>query len=458
MTRALCSFIAATACLTYFAHTAKAGEDPCDWAVIRRFGGVQVLDPRRPDDPNLSVRFLNPTLADCDLACLTPALARVAMQKGQKGKFIVNLSFTNVTDAGVAELARLTTLNDLDLSSTHVHGYGLRRLASLSKLTDLRLNYTLLTLPGLIEFVKELECTQRISLYLRHALGIKHDSALTEFALGLDDDVCKVSGLDLSDNQLRGRGLACICCFRNLTTLSLADNGDLTAYGLKPLARLCNLRTLNLSGLAKLSCGELKPDDCAPITQALLDAIGGLTELQSLDLSRTGQPTDDGAGKLAKLTGLTELKIAGARLSDDGLSTLLSGRTIACTLTKLDISDTPTLATDVGLKAIGKLRNLTSLIASGTGLHVHDPLSQQSPNDDGLSTIGKLSLLEDLDISKTVVTDNGLESLKTLVNLRTFKSNDTKMSNGAVARLQALISNPTSTTRQRGQVHFLKTN
>jgi internalin A len=426
MTRVLCSFIVAALSLTFSAQITSAGENPCGpCRVISRFGGVKIPDLPKDD---FGIRFMNPTLADCDLACLRPALEEIARGKG---RFFLNLSFTNVTDAGLAELADLTSLHDLDLSSTHVHGYGLRQLASLANLTHLRLNYDLLTLPELIAFVKEFKGT-RIRLYLRHTnvLGTSHQPTLTQFALGLDTCVCKVSGLDLSDNQLDDPGLTYLCKFTNLKMLNLAENKKVTAEGLN----FSYLKELYLSGVQ--------------VTENGLKSIGQLKKLETLDLSNTGQPKDTNADTLGKLD-LTILAVAGAKdLSDKGLPRLLSGR--ASKLTALDMSGTPTLAIDerwwapgnnLGIKALcklGELQKLKFLSVSGTGL-----------SNRGLKTIGTLASLVYLDVSKTVVTDKGLDYLKSLVQLTNFIKDDTGMTNGANARLRGLNKNyPTTTVRQ----------
>jgi internalin A len=68
----------------------------------------------------------------------------------------VNLRGTQVTDAGLKELAALKNLTTLDLNLTQVTDAGLKELATLKNLTTLELVYTKVTDVGLKELRKTL--------------------------------------------------------------------------------------------------------------------------------------------------------------------------------------------------------------------------------------------------------------------------------------------------------------
>ena len=76
----------------------------------------------------------------------------------------LDLSFTEVTDAGLKELAPLKNLTTLDLGYTKVTNAGLKELAPLKNLTKLYLNRTRVTDAGLNE-LGPLKNLTTLSLY-----------------------------------------------------------------------------------------------------------------------------------------------------------------------------------------------------------------------------------------------------------------------------------------------------
>ena len=64
---------------------------------------------------------------------------------------LINLATTSVTDAGLAELARLKELKSLSLSSQHVTDAGLKEVARVTSLTSLYVGGNALTDAGLAD-------------------------------------------------------------------------------------------------------------------------------------------------------------------------------------------------------------------------------------------------------------------------------------------------------------------
>ena len=75
---------------------------------------------------------------------------------GLKSLHTLGLSGTQVTDAGLKELAGLKSLHTLYLSETQVTGAGLKELAGLKSLHTLYLSYTKVTGAGVAELQKAL--------------------------------------------------------------------------------------------------------------------------------------------------------------------------------------------------------------------------------------------------------------------------------------------------------------
>jgi uncharacterized protein (TIGR02996 family) len=176
--------------------------------------------------------------------------ARLARLAGLKHIRALGLMDGTMTDAGLAPLAELAGLEDLQLGWTRVGDAGLAHLAGLTRLRDLRLSDTRITDAGLA--------------YLARLRGLKW--------------------LDLSVNRVTDAGLAHLVGMTGLKGLYL-DGTRITDVGLSQLAGFHNLRVLTL-------------DDTA-VTDAGLAHLSGLTRLQNL-LVRQTQVTRKGVTRLRK--------------------------------------------------------------------------------------------------------------------------------------------------------------
>jgi hypothetical protein len=195
-------------------------------AELEKLGGKVTIDDRSPDKPVIDVE----------------------------------LTGTEVTDAGLEHLKGLTTLQMLDLSGTEVTDAGLEHLKGLAKLRTLDLAVTKVTDAGLV-----------------------HLKGLTE-----------LQSLDVGGTRVTGAGLEHLKGLTKLQSLNLLWT-RVTDAGLEHLKGLTKLRTLSLS--------ETK------VTDAGLDHLKGLTELHSLDLSNTAV-ADTGLKQVKELTKLQSLDLA----------------------------------------------------------------------------------------------------------------------------------------------------
>ena len=79
------------------------------------------------------------------------------LTKADLGKVtVVNLSRTQITDAGLKEVAKLQNLRDLVLIDTQITDAGLKDIAKLQQLRRLRLSNTKITKAGVAELQKAL--------------------------------------------------------------------------------------------------------------------------------------------------------------------------------------------------------------------------------------------------------------------------------------------------------------
>ncbi len=124
-----------------------------------------------------------------------------------------------------------------------------------------------------------------------------------------------------------------------------------------------------------------------------LKELARLQNLRSLDISHT-RVTDKGLGQLAAIKTLRNLDLGASAVSDDGLKEL----TRVKSLQKLYFGSTA--VTDVGVKALIELEDLQTLYLYNTLV-----------TDDCLQALVKFKSLRSVLLTKTKVTDKGLEKL-----------------------------------------------
>ena len=281
----------------------------------------------------------------------------------------VNLTKTEVMDAGLVHLERLTQLQWLDLGGTQVTDAGLKHLEGLTQLQWLGLLDTKVTDAGLAH-LKGL--TQLQLLYLQGTLvtdaGLVHLKGLT-----------KLRWLYLQGTRVTGAGLVNLKGLRNLETLSL--NGTKVAdAGLEHLRGLTQLQCLELAG--------------ANVTDAGLENLKGLTQLSGLELDDT-KVTDAGLVHLKGMTKLWQLHLEGTQVTGTGLEHLKG----LAQLSSLYLSDTQ--VTDAGLEYVRGLPHLVTLRLLGTQI-----------TDAGLERLTGLSGLRSVSLINTKVTRRGSEKLQ----------------------------------------------
>jgi internalin A len=124
-----------------------AGEDDAmAEKAIQAFGGEVIRSPDTPGKPIISVDFNATQVTDAGLKELA----------GLKSLQTLHLRFTKVTDVGLKELAGLKTLQFVTLTYTQVTDAGLKELANLKNLSRLNLMNTQVTDAGVRELQKAL--------------------------------------------------------------------------------------------------------------------------------------------------------------------------------------------------------------------------------------------------------------------------------------------------------------
>lgn len=244
----------------------------------------------------------------------------------------LELDETNVSDAGMMKISQLSELSSLNVSGTSVSDAGLSHLSKLSKLTDLNLAGTNVGDPGAMSLIK---LSKLVSLNLS---GTKVSDECVEQLSKLQ---CLVN-LNLGGTQVGDSGMAFLKNFPQLTSIAL-NRTNLTDIGVKRLVELSGLDNVNLS--------------TTHISDAAIAALSKLQKLTSLNLSGN-QIGDSQLEFLAKIPNLSILILSGTQVSDSGLEQLAK----ITQLTSLNLARTQ--VSDVGLGHLEKLLNLKTLSLS----------------------------------------------------------------------------------------------
>jgi hypothetical protein len=229
---------------------------------------------------------------------------------------------------------------------------------------------------------------------------------------------------------------------------------NVTDAGLENLIGLTQLQSLDLGGtkitdagliyltvltqLKELSLGNTE------ITGAGLAKLKGLSKLQKLQLPRS-KFTDAGVANLKWMTNLQYLNISGTQITDAALASIKEMPQIQ------ELWFTGTQITDAGLENLKGLTKLQKLYLHNTnitdaGLERLKDMTQLRDlglistriTDAGLANLKGMSQLNLLDLRHTQITDAGLENLIGLTQLQNLSLDDTKITDAAVVNLTKL--------------------
>jgi Leucine-rich repeat (LRR) protein len=220
--------------------------------------------------------------------------------------------------------------------------------------------------------------------------------------------------LNLAHTKITDVGMQYLTGLTGVTDLNLYYAEYITEDGIAPLRGWTGLERLNLRG--------------TKVTSKVFEHLAHLPALRSLDLAYT-QIDDEDFEQLAALTHLEELAIGGNRLTGAALPLLK----LLPALRALDVGGIQRVdsglwglaLTDGNLQQIAALTQLRSLNLSGANLNdvgadrPERMLSRAELRD--LSKLKPLVNLESLDLSNTPVSDDALETIRTLPKLRELR-------------------------------------
>ena len=208
----------------------------------------------------------------------------------------LDLSRTQITDKGLAILAKSLAIRDLNLRGTHVSDNGMTWAAKIRGLERLALPASIGD-KGL-SHLSELESLR--------ALLLKNNEKITDAGLAILATFPKLSELDLTNTRLGDAALVHVSRIKTLRYLSLHGT-KITDAGMTHLKALRGLYELKLSQTA--------------ISDQGLQSLTGMIMLETLLLGGT-RITDEGLAHIGKLRSLRTLSLASTRIGDAGLEHL----------------------------------------------------------------------------------------------------------------------------------------
>lgn len=267
------------------------------------------------------------------------------------------------------------------------------------------------------------------------------DTAITDAALETVGKLTTLTNLDLRGCEVTDAGVASLGELTNLKALRFSGKSgktDVTDDSMPTIAKLTNLKVLALDFLNFAASAEG------------LEQLGGLGEMSELYIGKTlvndeslaviadkfpklkklraaaSQVSDAGLESIARMTALEELDLSeNSQIFDDGLKHLAS----MTQLKKLNLWRVQ--VTDEGVKHLAGLTNLAWLNLDNVGYL----------SDEGLVYLKGMNSLKFLHLGSTAITDAGLPSLKPLTSLDDLKVTRTGVTEEGVAELQKTLTN-----------------
>lgn len=306
--------------------------------------------------------------------------------------FLALRDCSNVTDKSLpAALRAMPLLQDVELGRSKLGDGVLRVLGSLPHLTKLQLRMCHHFTADGITALGQAPALRQLQLPACWQLD---DGAAQALAAALPQ--LELLGMLEAGEALGDAGLAKLGALQGLTALDLAYScWEHTAVGLRSLLqRLPRLQMLNVGG-AEGMC------------DAVLQAIGTLTALTTLDVSKCQRVTTAGLRHVAQLPQLEDLRLGwNLRLQDSAVQALAVAP--SARLTKLDLSFCCEI-TDEGVAAAAALA-LRCLVLRNCN----------RVGDAGAAALARCTTLRRLNVSCTALTTQGMRHLATLPQLESL--------------------------------------
>jgi hypothetical protein len=268
----------------------------------------------------------------------------------------VNLRGSWINDVEMIDLARLPSLEQLDLSHTRITDEGLLHLKTAPTIGDLNLYYAELITDQGMTAIRDWKRLKRLNV---------RGTRISDGTLQIVSKMTGLEALDIANTQVTDNGLDYLLTLTNLRELAIGRS-RLSDNALAVLRMLPTLTYLDLSG-ARAAPPDLarRRGEGGSMPESMLQAIAELKELRTLKLGYSSI-SGDGLKILSALVKVEKLGLeACARIDDSAASGLASWKG----LKYVDLQDTRVTAQ--GVEALRKARPDLVILAN--------PSSQAKP-------------------------------------------------------------------------------
>jgi len=349
---------------------------------------------------------------------------------------------SEITDAGIAEIARLKRLRKLSLFEVSVTEAGLAHIATMGRLEHLLLcSFERIDDSGLKK-LGEVESLRYLALSYPD---------MTAESLKFLQGLKGLETLSLKDATITGEGLRAARSLKNFTEISL-DGCSVTAAGMQCITSLPNLRRLSMwrwgikADILKLIRTSASIEELTLHAWHIraLAPVGQMPRLRRLRL-QGHEFVGKGLGGLGRPKSLETLELRGLELRHADVTALAS----LTWLRSLDLLHTTEgelgslleklrgldMLHTIGLHGMGSGDSVVAYLADFKALREVD-LSNATITDAGVAKLASLMNLRKLNLMKTEITDDSVDQLVVLRNLRTLDVRRTGISRRGLQRLR----------------------
>jgi hypothetical protein len=272
----------------------------------------------------------------------------------------VDLRGSWINDVEMVDLARLPSLEQLDLSHTRITDEGMLHLKAAPRIVDLNLYYAELVTDQGMTAIRDWKRLKRLNV---------RGTRISDGTLQIVSRMTGLEALDIANTQVTDNGLDYLLTLTNLRELAIGRS-RLSDNALAVLRMLPTLTYLDLSG-ARAAPPDLarRRGEGGSMPESMLRAIAELKELRALKLGYSNI-SGDGLNILSRLAKVEKLGLeACARIDDSAALGLAAWKG----LKYVDLQDTG--VTSQGVEALKKAKPGLVILTNPSG----NPNSHSEP-------------------------------------------------------------------------------
>jgi len=392
-----------------------------------------------------------------DLMGIRVSDAGLAALVGLRNLQALILTFTAVGDDGMEAVAKLTNLRKLCLGETHVGNEGLAKLKSLQQLEHIELSPAITDqglahlsgLPCLTSIIMKFPVVTDVGVANLRKLP-KLDTvrvvAATDAELNRLKSLTNLKSLHFDLNQFTVSGLEPLHAFPKLEYLNLDNSVIVDDSHLVALSKLKKLRQLSVDGTSVTPEGiakfrELRPDVELRAGGKVYPAVAGLIDYEAERKAAEWVLSVGGSVQTIDEAGVIAFVGPGGKLPDGqwqlntvwltNCKNIKSGDLdkLASCRSLITLNARVTNMGDADCQAIGRMANLEVL----------DLMGCAQITNAGITNLGPLRKLRHLELAFTPISDDAMDVIAGMTELRTLALGETQVTDVGFKKLAPLV-------------------